>query len=41
MFAGRAHDVVLMDCLATEFQSPVLRDQLQQPQSGPCTTVAR
>ena len=23
-FGGRAHDVVLMDCLATEFQSPVL-----------------
>jgi diamine N-acetyltransferase len=25
--AGRAHDVVLMDCLATEFQSPVLREE--------------
>jgi diamine N-acetyltransferase len=31
MFAGCAHDIVLMDCLATEFQSPVLRDRLQPP----------
>jgi RimJ/RimL family protein N-acetyltransferase len=23
--AGRAHDIILMDCLATEFDSPVLR----------------
>jgi RimJ/RimL family protein N-acetyltransferase len=24
-FGGQAYDVILMDCLATEFQSPVLR----------------
>jgi RimJ/RimL family protein N-acetyltransferase len=24
-FGGRAHDVIYMDCLATEFQSPMLR----------------
>jgi diamine N-acetyltransferase len=29
--AGQAHDIVYMDCLATEFQSPVLRRLLEQP----------
>lgn len=26
--AGQAHDIILMDCLATEFESPVLRQLL-------------
>jgi diamine N-acetyltransferase len=28
---GQAHDVVLMDCLASEFESPVLRRLLEPP----------
>ncbi len=31
--AGRAYDVVFMDCLATEFESPVLR-RLALPEGG-------
>jgi len=29
--AGKAYDVVYMDCLATEFESPVLKRVLQRP----------
>ena len=32
---GRAHDVVLMDCLASEFQSPVLHRLLAPPPGSP------
>jgi len=31
---GRAYDVVYMDCLATEFQSPVLHRLLAPPPSS-------
>jgi|DewCreStandDraft_1066081.scaffolds.fasta_scaffold03385_4 RimJ/RimL family protein N-acetyltransferase len=31
----RRYDVILMDCLATEFQSPVLAALLDEPASGP------
>jgi RimJ/RimL family protein N-acetyltransferase len=27
-FAGQVYDIVMMDCLATEFESPVLRTRL-------------
>jgi RimJ/RimL family protein N-acetyltransferase len=32
--AGRAYDTVLMDCLATEFQSPVLQELLEPPDAS-------
>jgi RimJ/RimL family protein N-acetyltransferase len=32
--AGKAYDIVLMDCLSSEFESPRLRELLEQPEAA-------